>query len=66
MCRYPPSGSSREDENIAISPPAHREKKISPSDRTKAILDLEASPQVTRFGPKRVAADMEGNGKFDF
>ena len=29
-------------------------------------VDLFLRAQITRFGPKRVAADMEGNGEFDF
>ena len=34
--------------------------------RTHGVADSAAAQRSTRFGPNRVAADMEGNGEFDF
>ena len=42
-------------------------KSMMPSDHDYPSLDNQpAHAHGTRFGPNRVAADMKGNGVFDF
>ena len=59
---------ARQDLHLVLVAP-HREEDVllrDPEARAHHGLGAELLVIETRFGPNRVAADMEGNGEFDF